>query len=242
LNYSIVVPTLNEEKLLPQLLSQISDPRLKNNYNYEIIISDGGSVDSTREISLELADKIVVHTKKERQNISQGRNAGAELAEGDWIIFLNGDVLISDIDKFFDKIQKYSSTNSFSGITFSVLINPDEENLTDRIFLSFYNYYFHLLNIIGIGMSRGECMVVNRQLFEELKGFNEKLAAGEDFDLFTRVRKNGKVKFLHNPVIYESPRRYRKEGHFKIMFKWLINSLAVYFKKKSVSKEWKAVR
>ena len=242
MKFSIVIPTLNEVKLLPNLLKQLNDIKLRDKYDYEIIISDGGSTDGTQEVALSEADKLTAHTEKTRQNISQGRNAGVEVAEGDWLVFLNGDVVISDISLFFEKLDLYCNKNLFAGITFAVRVNQEEEKLLDKIFLSFYNYYFHFLNIIKMGMSRGECMVISRGLFNELNGFNEQLFAGEDFDLFTRVRKHGKVKFIYNPVICESPRRYRKEGHFKILFTWLANSISVFVSKKSISKEWEEVR
>jgi len=37
-----VIPTLNEEKLLPDLLKQICVEELKSKYDYEVIVSDGG--------------------------------------------------------------------------------------------------------------------------------------------------------------------------------------------------------
>ena len=43
---SIIVPTLNEEKLILQVLRQF-EPGLKDKFNLEVIVSDGGSKDST---------------------------------------------------------------------------------------------------------------------------------------------------------------------------------------------------
>lgn len=242
MKYSIIIPTLNEEKLLPKLLNQLTPPLLKKQYDYEIIVSDGGSSDSTTTIALENSDKLVVHEKPEKQNISMGRNAGAKHAEGEWLIFLNGDVLISDVEHFFKMITDISSSGVYKGITFSVMIEPENEKLKDILFLNFYNYYFHFLNIIGVGMGRGECLILPRDLFWRLNGFNEELAAGEDFDLFKRVRRHGKIYFSHKVCLYESPRRYRKYGHFHIFFKWLLNSIFVLIAKKSLSKEWEEVR
>jgi len=51
LRYSIIIPTLNEEKLLPNLLKLLSHQELKKKYDYEIIVSDGGSKDCTIEIA-----------------------------------------------------------------------------------------------------------------------------------------------------------------------------------------------
>lgn len=242
MKYSIIIPTLNEEKLLPILLDQLDDIELKTKYKFEIIISDGGSSDGTQQIAMSKADKLIVHDKKTRQNISQGRNEGAKHADGEWLIFMNGDVSISNVNLFFNLLNSITQQNKYKGITFSVEITNNLSLLRDKIFLGFYNYYFHFLNIIGLGMGRGECLVLSKNTFNELNGFNENLAAGEDFDLFRRVRRLGKIYFSHNIKIYESPRRYRKYGHFRIMFTWLLNSIYALFRKKSHSREWEEVR
>jgi glycosyltransferase involved in cell wall biosynthesis len=242
LKYSIIIPTLNEEKLLPNLLNQLNPPELKSKHKYEIIISDGGSTDNTVGIATELADKVIVHNDDSKQNISMGRNEGAKHAEGDWLIFLNGDITISDVNKFFSIITTTVESNRYKGITFSVHVNKDEEIFSDKIFLGFYNYYFHLLNIIKVGMGRGECLILPGKLFHKIGGFNSELAAGEDFDLFKRVRSRGRVFYCHEVKIFESPRRYRHYGHLHILLKWLLNSIFVIVKKKSLSREWEEVR
>ena len=56
-------------------------------------------------------------------------------------------------------------------------------------------------------MGRGECHILSKKMFEELGGDNEEFAAGEDFDLFARLRKKGKIRFLKSSLIYESARR-----------------------------------
>ena len=91
-------------------------------------------------------------------------------------------------------------------------------------------------------MGRGECHIIKKSVFNDYGGYNEDLAAGEDFDLFRRIRKDGKILFARNLTVYESPRRYRKIGHFRILFTWLINSIYIIFAKTSKSTEWKEVR
>jgi len=91
-------------------------------------------------------------------------------------------------------------------------------------------------------MGRGECQIIPKKIFYEVGGYNQKLVAGEDFDLFKRIRKKGKILFDKNSIIYESPRRYREYGHSTIFFAWLLNAISVIFKNKSVSKEWEEVR
>ena len=242
MKYSIIIPTLNEEKLLPKLLEQLINSRIREMYDYEIIISDGGSSDATVEIALKYADKVIVHNSNQKQNIAEGRNKGAENANGDILIFLNGDIMIKNIEIFFKEIETEFLNSNYLAMTSIVCVNPDESKLTDKLFLGFYNLYFHSLNIIGVGMGRGEIHIIKKEVFQSLNGYNINLAAGEDFDLYKRIRRKGKILFDRKIIIYESPRRYRRYGHLKIFFTWLFNSIYVIFTNKSLSQDWEQVR
>lgn len=242
MKYSIIIPALNEEKLLPLLLDKLSDQKIKNDFDYEIIVSDGGSSDDTIKISKDYTDKVVIADLNQKQNIASGRNSGAKVADGDILIFINADVRINNVYKLFQNIRNKLSSEKYLAMTCKVKINPEEEIFSDKVFLGFYNIYFHSLNIFGVGMGRGECHIIKKEIFEKVNGYNEEFAAGEDFDLFRRIRKLGKIYFSTKNVIYESPRRYREIGHFGTMFRWLMNSVSTIFLKKSISKEWKQVR
>ena len=190
MKYSIIIPVLNEEILLPGLLDQLNDPILKNKFKYEIIISDGGSKDNTIEIALKIADIVKFHNKIIMQNIAQGRNEGAKLAQGEILIFLNGDIYLPSVVDFFSFIDTVFYNSNYLAMTCVVKVFPEEEILSDRLFHWGYNTYFKLLNKFGVGMGRGECQVVRKSIFKKVNGNNEKLAAGEDFDLFRRIKKH----------------------------------------------------
>lgn len=239
---SIIIPSLNEEKLLPKLLGQLNSDEVRTSFDFEIIVSDGGSSDKTFEFAEEKADKIVRFYEDRKQKIAEGRNTGAKEAVGEVLLFTNADVLFDDPMKLFREIENNFIDDKYIAMTCDVEIFPDERKMIDTLFMGFYNYYFHFLNIIGLGMGRGECQVVRKSTFNELEGYNEKLTAGEDFEFFTRLRKQGQILFSHRVKVYESPRRYRKYGHWRIFFTWLINSIYVMFGEKSHSKDWKEVR
>jgi len=242
LKYSIIIPTLNEEILLPKLLNQLNEAELKRKYKYEIIISDGGSKDKTLEISRKLADKVILKQNQFQQNIAAGRNAGAKSAAGEILVFLNGDVVLENAFTFFDYLEKRFNNSEYLAFTCDVWIYPNEEIFADKIFHAIYNNYFWLLNYIGVGMGRGECQVIRKDVFEQVGGYNEKCAAGEDFELFKRIRKIGKILFSKKVFVFESPRRFRRLGYLKVSLSWIINSFSVILKKRSMHSEWEQVR
>jgi len=238
---ALLFPLLNEEKLIEDVLKQF-DESLKSKYNLEVIVSDGGSADKTLEIVRRYTDKLAEHTKKVKQNISQGRNNGAAISLGDVLIFFNADTRISDKHKFFENIFKILEDKSVAAIACPIHVFPEEQRKSDKAFHTFYNNYVIMLNKFFMGMGRGECHIVRRELFEQAGGYDEKLFAGEDFDLYKRLRKFGKIHFMKDVVIYESPRRYRKFGYTKVVYDWLKNSVWVTLFHKSSSDEWEAVR
>lgn len=240
-NISIIIPTLNEEKLICQTLKQF-DSNIKKKFGLEIIVSDGGSSDSTLEIAKNYADKIVEHNSKNRQNIACGRNRGASVSNGDVLIFLNADTMIDDVESFFNFITDEIAKDSIAAIACPVKVFKDEESNKDKVFHFLYNNYVRFLNKYIMGMGRGECHILNKNSFITLGGYNENLSAGEDFELYKRLRKQGKIIFLKKLVIYESPRRYRKFGYKKVFWDWARNSISITLFGKSISKNWEAVR
>jgi glycosyltransferase involved in cell wall biosynthesis len=238
---SFIIPTLNEEKLLPQLLSQIFvlDSEASK---FEVIISDGGSTDETLQAAIQFPVRIASPESDERQTIAMGRNIGAKLAKGDIVVFINADVRFDDLELFLRITRETFADSSVAGATCSVQVFPEEERLSDRAFHMTHNAYVRFLNLIGEGMGRGECQIMRRELFEKLEGYTDAMVAGEDYDLFRRVRKQGKIAMLPGIIMFESPRRFRKYGYSKIIWGWIKNGISVIIRNESSSDVWEPVR
>ena len=237
---SVIIPTLNEEKCIGKTLKQFLP--VKDRYNLELIVSDGKSKDNTIKIAKKYADKVIVHAKKRKQNIAEGRNAGAKVAKGDILVFLDADTRVGNLKDFFEKIIDKFKDESIVAATTKVLVYPEEERFVDRLFHNIYSKGVSFLISIGKGASRGECQIIRAKQFRKIKGYNEKLIASEDMELFMRLAKVGKIHFLNDLNVYESPRRYREKGYIKVITKWFLNGFWVIFAKKSYSKIWEQVR
>jgi len=238
---TIVIPTYQEEKLLPALLAQL-DAELLRRHNAEVVISDGGSTDKTLAIAEAYGALIVRHEGEHKQTIAEGRNQGASVANGDMLLFINADIRISDVDIFLSSVNDELAKPGVVGVTASVHVFPEEERFSDRVFHLWHNGYVRFLNIIGEGMGRGECQAMLRATFERIGGYNASMVAGEDYDLFRRARKTGRIVMLKGVTVFESPRRFREYGYLHILWGWSKNALAVIFRNSSSSDEWKAVR
>ncbi len=243
---SIVIPVLQEEKLLPKTLEAFPK-ELRKKYEAELIVSDGGSSDATLSIAERTADIIVRHAEARRQTIAEGRNRGAEAASGRVIIFINGDTVPINPEQFLEFVYRWAVSSednvSVGAIACPVFIAPEERRRSDALFSAFYNGYIKLLvNVFHLGMGRGECQVVCSDCFRKVGGYNPHIAAGEDFDLFRRMSHHCKVHFDSSLPVYESPRRFRRYGYAMMLLSWTVNALSVMFFGKSASKEWEAVR
>ncbi|MFZ4620001.1 MAG: glycosyltransferase [Bacteroidota bacterium] len=240
-----MVPTFQEEKILENCLS-VFTPELKKKYSFEVIVSDGGSSDRTVEIAKQYADTVIVHSGETKQGIAQGRNTGEEAAKGEILIFLNGDTIMQDPDGFLSYVSLWGSgktdASSSPALACRVDVFPEEEIWKDRIFYTFHNQYVRMLNAIGLGMCRGECQIMKRSSFHAVGGYHAHLMSGEDFELYTRLARIGRIRYINSLVVLESPRRFRKLGYIRTLFIWTINSITVLFFDRSYSKEWKDVR
>jgi glycosyltransferase involved in cell wall biosynthesis len=238
---SVIVPTLNEEKLLERMLRQFT-PSLVDRFGLELVVSDGGSVDRTLEIAARHAHTVVTNREGIKQTIAMGRNLGARSAKGSVLVFLNADTLVGDPESFFASVTAEIGVPGLAALTCRVEVYPDERRPLDRAFHGFYNWFFAMMNRVGMGMGRGECHIMKREVFESVRGYADGIAAGEDYDMFRRLDRVGRIKFMENVVVYESPRRYRRYGYFYVTVSWFINFLAVFFLRRSILSEWKPVR
>jgi glycosyltransferase involved in cell wall biosynthesis len=242
---SIIIPTLDEEKLLESHL-RLYSPEIREKYNLELIVSDGGSTDGTLEKAKNYADALATAHPGKRQTIADGRNQGAKISNGDTLVFINADSIPKDVGYFLDFVTEWSNGKGkytdCGALACKITVFPEERLLRDDIFYTLHNAYVRFLNVLGIGMGRGECQIVRRDVFKRVGGYNPDIVAGEDFDLYRRISRISPVGFAKELVVCESPRRFRKYGYLHTLFSWTINSLSVMFFGRSVSREWKAIR
>ena len=87
---SVIMLTYNRETLVKKAIESILAQTFED---FEFIIVDNGSNDKSGKIADDYAkkDKRIKVTHKERGNIGSGRNAGLDVAKGDYIAFIDDD-------------------------------------------------------------------------------------------------------------------------------------------------------
>lgn len=95
--FSIIIPTFNSEKTLNQCLNSIITQTF---HNYEILLIDGLSTDSTIGIISKYSIKFPkIHMISEKDNgIYDAMNKGIKIAKGEWVYFLGSDDKLSSVN------------------------------------------------------------------------------------------------------------------------------------------------
>lgn len=237
---SFVIPTLNEEKTIEGTLRSLA----QFSGDHEIVISDGASSDETLNICRRYTDKVVVYDRPERQTISMARNMGAAAASGDYLVFVDADVIVPDIDNFFATASnEFRENPKLVALTVNYRVFPEMRTLADSYMFWALGQQFRLQNnVFHSGASGGEFQMMKAEAFRKVNGFNEKLAAAEDMDLFHRLSKIGRTRFVKNLTVFHTGRRAHALGWRRLAWQWFTNSISVVIFKKSASKEWSEVR
>ena len=237
---SIIIPTLNEAKLIESTLKQFNKSFKKSN-DFEIILSDNGSSDKTISIAKQFSCKIIENVNSNK-NISLTRNNGYKYCNGEILVFLDADIFIENTNIFLKRLIKEFSDKNLVACSPKIFVYPNQEKIIDKLVSRIHSFLCIIPNKIGIGYARGGCQIIRRSAFKKIGGYNEKLIAGEDVDVFQRLGKLGHTKILSDFIVYESPRRYRAKGYFNVLSIWFVNYLYAVFFKKSFSSQWEEIR
>ncbi len=204
---SVIVPTLNEEKLIASTLKNVR----KFVPEAEVIVADGGSRDNTVEIARRYAK---VH--KADGNVGLARNTGAKISEGDILVFLDADTTITR--QFIDEILKTFNDPDIVGA--GGLIVPQGINQFEEIVFYFFNLLVMTSFLVGRPRIAGTCVAYKRKPFLEVGGFDVNMTASEDLELCKKISKKGKIAFLRHVVVRTSGRRLKQLGLFKLISDW----------------------
>lgn len=189
LQLSIVIPCFNEEIHIGLCLSSIKES-IKQ-IQYEIIVVDNGSTDKTRSIAQDFAG--VSTFSIGRQTISYARNYGVSQSKACLIAFIDADVVVTTL--WGETVSAWAasgagSRNFMSGYAYSI---RDKASMIERA-------WFTTILMVPAKYLNGGNIVVSRQAFNKLGGFNQFLQTGEDFDFCERAASCG-LTIVFEPML-----------------------------------------
>ena len=203
---AIVVPTLNEEDQLRRHLPAVLE------LADVVVVSDGGSTDSTRELAAELGARVVVGAPGRGGQLNRG---AAAAPDAEILVFLHADTLLTS--EAVDAIRRAVDGGAEGG---GFLCRFDNETPIYRVGESIVNARTRLTRS-PLG---DQAQFATRKAFDEEGGYRD-WPLLEDLDFIRRLRKSHRVAVLAPPVV-TSARRYEEKGIARtIATNWLIFAL-----------------
>lgn len=188
---SIIIPTKNEEKNLPDILKSLRNQNYKK--RFEIIVVDGKSNDNTREVAREYGCKVVVQKKL---GISNARNLGWKSARGSVLVFLEAD---QKTDKNFLKEVERTFLDKETMIARANYI-PIQKNWIQKT----------LVVQIELASRRQKVWefptIFRKGVLSKINEWDENIDFAEDRELPSRLKKSGyKTVLIKRAVVYAKP-------------------------------------
>jgi glycosyltransferase involved in cell wall biosynthesis len=213
---SVIVPCFNHAHYLQDAISSI----LAQSYsNFEIVVVDDGSTDQTRQVA-SLYEK-VRYVYQENRGLAAARNTGTRESVGPLLVYLDADDVLTPhaLQIGVSDLLSHPECAFVSGDHRRV--GPDLKPLFKfRARPVQRDHYLAFLRGNYIGMNA--TVMYRRKIVQKVGGFDESLAACEDYDLYLRIARDHPVR-CHEDIVAD----YRQHGtnmsrNAEFMLKWIL--------------------
>ena len=202
---SIVIPTLDEEQTVADLLSDLAPLRSQG---HELVLVDGGSRDRTREVARTRVDRLLTSAPSRARQM----NAGAAAAAGEVLWFLHADTRVpaQAAARLLDSCTKGGRDWG----RFDVRLSGSHWLL--RVIERLMNWRS---GITGIATG-DQGIFVRRAAFDAVTGFPD-VPLMEDIALSRALRRRGPPAWIKSPQLQTSSRRWEQRGILRtIVLMW----------------------
>ncbi|MBI5620666.1 glycosyltransferase [Candidatus Gottesmanbacteria bacterium] len=227
--FSVIIPALNEEKFLPKLLESLAGQTDKN---FEVIVVDGKSKDRTVAVAKSFEKKLpsLRILSGEKASLPYQRNLGAANARGAWYVFVDADTVF--LPYFIDRSIRFITASKTT--FFTAWFRPDSEEIKDAILTLIINIIIEGYILIKRPWSPGAFVVVKKETFDRVGGYDEQKAYSEDHDFSTRLyKKHVPLSVFREVLCIYSLRRYRKQGMLRAIGVYIFSGISVLLTNKS---------
>ena len=192
---SVIIPTYNRAWVLREAIDSVMAQEFKD---YELIVVDDGSTDSTGQI-LDSYNQELRVLRQSNKGVSSARNRGIVSAKGRLIAFLDSDdlwlprKLSTQVDFFNSHPAAMINQTQEIWIRNGVRVNPKTRHH------KFGGMIFE--RSLALCLVSPSAVMMKRSLFDEVGMFDENLPACEDYDLWLRISWRHPVHLLETPLI-----------------------------------------
>ncbi|MCL4866864.1 MAG: glycosyltransferase family 2 protein [Gemmatimonadales bacterium] len=187
---SVIIPAYQAEGYLPRTLAAVCDSDLPRD-QYELIVVDDASRDQTSAVAARWADRVV--TLADRPGgPAHARNRGAVLARGEWLLFVDADVVVHR-----DTLRRVDQAFTAAPGLVAVFGTYDDAPPTPGFVSQFRNLMHRYVHLQSAGVADtfwAGCGAVRREAFLAVGGFDASRYPRpqiEDIELGYRLRDAG---------------------------------------------------
>lgn len=193
---SIIIPAYNEEQLITLCLSAVAESLSANarpDFTHEVIVVDNNSTDKTAELAGQSGARVVFEPINQ---ISRARNAGAAVAKGDWLLFVDADSLlnpgmVADI---------LACIDSGHHVGCGSLMEMPESPWWGTVILKIWS----IVSVTFVWAS-GALVVCRADAFHDVGGFDQDLYAADEIYLSGLLKKWGRRHGLKFTILKRHP-------------------------------------
>lgn len=184
--FSVIIPLYNKENYIQNTLKSVLD---QNFSDFEIIIINDGSTDSSEEIVLQFKDDRIKYYSKGNQGVSVARNLGISLAKSNYITFIDADDYWypNFLETMYHNIKLFPTQKIFTAaieVELGVKIVRSQYSIPKTGNLEIVDYFKSSLKESVIFTS---CTVFDKIVFETVGNFDVTMRSGQDTDLWIRI-------------------------------------------------------
>jgi GT2 family glycosyltransferase len=157
---------------------------------------------------------------------------------------MDATTFLEDPDKFFKyALSFFEKDNDLVGITGKLKVIPKYETFADKVIHKIINTVVMLKNnYLSMTEASGKFEMIKRSAFEKVGGFDDQLITREDSNMFEKLSKVGKTRYIGSLEILYTGRRAHILGWPKLLFIWMSEAFWVWIFGKARVKVWKVVR
>ena len=197
---SVVIPALNEEKAIEQVIESIQNNGLKKmGLEVEILVVNNGSTDRTGELARKAGAKVILEPTR---GYGRAHKSGYAVAIGDIIVTMDGDMTYpaEDISKLvkllIDEDLDFITTNRFADIEQGAMTRL---NYCGNIIL---NFLIKLLYRVDIKDSQSGMWLFRRDLLDYVMCRSNSMAFSQEFKL--EAIYHSKCRWREVPITYRN--------------------------------------
>jgi len=211
---SVIVPAYNEESFLARTLESLKNQTYPN---YELIVVDNNSTDSTNAIAKRYTDLVFV---EKRQGYINAVRRGVAESDGELLTFCDADTLYPST--WLEKAARSMARHPSAPALYGTCSTHDAGALMNRINGFIHTQFLRASRLLGLENTSGFNLVMRRAAFEAVGGYDPRfMKMSPDIELGRRLRRVGPILFRTSITVQVSFRRFQRGGVLKTQWMYL---------------------